>query len=201
MQNGSESTERCISRPSSNWRRAEGAYTVMKKLSLVLAMAAGFCAVMPAMAQASDVAQISKGTQVSNDRGFLADAAANNQWTVDIAKIAVVNAQSDRVRAFAQHEIETHPDLQGQLASFGVTLPKGFSGSQRKALQDLSNLRGAEFDKAYMTLTIAAHLRDVKSYGQAAQQAQNDQVRQFAAAKLTMLQEHLREAVEILRGL
>jgi len=61
----------------------------------------------------------------------------------------------------------------------------------------LSGLKGAEFDRAYMTHMVDDHEKDVKAFEQESQSGQDPEVKAWAAKQLPTLREHLSQAKSV----
>jgi putative membrane protein len=61
----------------------------------------------------------------------------------------------------------------------------------------LAKLKGAAFDKAYIAQTVKAHLQAVALFQKEGKAGQDQDVKAWAAKRLSMLQEHLKMASSI----
>jgi len=61
----------------------------------------------------------------------------------------------------------------------------------------LSGLKGAEFDRAYMAHMVEDHEKDVKAFEQESQSGQDPEVKAWAAKQLPTLREHLSQAKSV----
>ena len=73
-------------------------------------------------------------------------------------------------------------------------MPTTTTSSQERESDHLAKLSGPEFDKAYMEHMVKDHKKDVKEFQKAANDAQDPDVKAFAANTLPTLQEHLQMA-------
>src|SRR5205085_2385123 len=64
-------------------------------------------------------------------------------------------------------------------------------------MDKLSKLSGAEFDRAYMSMMVKDHKKDVKEFQDEANKGQDTDVKGFASTTLPTLQEHLRMAEDV----
>jgi len=76
-------------------------------------------------------------------------------------------------------------------SSKGVQLPDGKGLMNDATYLELKVLSGKEFDKAYVKAMVADHKDDVSSFEKQSADAQDPDVKSFAARTLPMLQEHL----------
>jgi putative membrane protein len=82
-------------------------------------------------------------------------------------------------------------------ASQHVGLPIELDPKHKQTDTRLAALSGKEFDKAYMQLMVQNHTKAVSEFQKEAANANDDTVKQFAAATLPVLQSHLQEAQQI----
>ena len=128
------------------------------------------------------------------DGKFLRHAAQGGMTEVTLGQMAADKAQSEAVRNFGQRMVTEHgkanQELQSLATAEGVTLPTEMN-SEGKALQKkLSTLSGAEFDQQYMKEMVKDHKKDVSSFKKQAEQAKDEDVKNWAAKTLPTLQEH-----------
>jgi putative membrane protein len=65
----------------------------------------------------------------------------------------------------------------------------------------LAKLKGAEFDKQYMTMQVESHNQAIKLYQAAEKDASDARIDQFAKKSLTSLREHHERAQALLKDL
>jgi putative membrane protein len=75
-----------------------------------------------------------------------------------------------------------------------VQIPQTLSPDKQQSLQKLQGMSGAEFDEAFSQEMVSGHQKAVQMYEQAAQSAQDPEIRAFAEEKLPTLREHLKLA-------
>ena len=64
-------------------------------------------------------------------------------------------------------------------------------------IEELSKLKGEEFDRAYMKEMVDDHEHDVEKFRQEAKEAKDPEVKSFAAKTLPTLEAHLRMAKDV----
>lgn len=130
-----------------------------------------------------------------SDRKFLQRAAADNQMEVAVSQMAAQKASHPDVKAFAQKLIDDHTSAVQQITqlaqSKGVQL--GEKGGH-KAGSRLSSLSGQEFDRAYMTMQVRHHQKDVAEFERQSKSNGDPEVRALAEKLLPTLREHLERA-------
>lgn len=130
---------------------------------------------------------------------FLASAAEDNALQLDAARLAAEKATSPEVKAFAQATLQSRSRVQDSLVQLaqrrGASLPGGPDKAGQRLLEKLRHQRGAEFERTYSQAMLQAHRAAVRSFEQATQSdAQDGEVKTFAAAELPLLRDHLRMA-------
>ncbi|MER7282241.1 DUF4142 domain-containing protein [Dactylosporangium sp. NPDC000244] len=146
------------------------------------------------------------GTAVSaQDRAFLNQAAQGAQFEVATGRLAANRAASAAVQSFGRRMVTDHGKELQQLQSLdqtlGVTLSSTPGTDQRNLTAIWTSVRGGAFDCSYAPAIYAAHGMDVHVFEQEAEHADNAQVRQFAAAQLPVLRQHLQLASKNLGNL
>lgn len=173
-------------------------------------MAAALVTGAPAFAQGGAQA---KGGKVDKS---LVEAAqklhASNQGETQAGQLGAQRAQSPEVKAFAERMVTDHQQNDQQLTqmaqSMGASLQgDAFTKKQRDAQKDLKSVEGksgAAFDKAYMSMMVKEHERDVKEVGKAAKdahKAQQTELASFLDQTHSHLQMHLDEAKRVQKSL
>jgi putative membrane protein len=162
--------------------------------------------------------QTGKGSQLSSsDERFVKEACQGGHMEVNMGKLGVQKAQSTEVKQFAQRLIDDHTkagtELKQIAASKGLTLPEkdhvtstandgdrtrvrdeDADKGHDKELKKLEGLSGAEFDRAFATMAVKDHEKDIKLFEKAAQKADDSELKAFAAKTLPTLREHLQQA-------
>lgn len=133
------------------------------------------------------------------DKSFMTDAAESGHAEINASKIALEKNRSPAVKDFAEAMIGDHTTVGDALAklaaSKNLTLPDGPSVMQKTKIAVLSKLDGATFDKQYAGIIgVSAHEDAVKLFKDAAANANDPDVKQFASETLPKLQHHLEMA-------
>ncbi len=96
-------------------------------------------------------------------QSFADTAAKSDAFEIAAAKLALTNASSPKVKAFANDMIKAHTGSTAKIkaaaakASPAITPDPTLTGEQNDDLADLGKLKGADFDKAYIDGQIDAH--------------------------------------------
>jgi putative membrane protein len=159
-------------------------------------------------ATASATTTGSTGGTVSNmtpaDKEFVSRAGMAGLYEVQAANLALQKSANESVREFAQRMLTDHSQANYELQELatvkGLALPTELSGSHKSAIDHLSGLSDAEFDKAYMQHMVADHRSDIAEFERASQTARDNDVRQWAAKILPILKSHATLAMQVAAG-
>jgi putative membrane protein len=151
---------------------------------------------------------------MSSDVEFIKKAAEGGMKEVEVGKLAQSRASDSNVKAFADRMVKDHGAANTELMSLakskGVMLPPspdrrsttadaakpepGARGTSGQRPDPLENLKGAEFDRAYMTKMVEDHEKTVQLFEQEATSGKDAEVKAWAAKTLPTLREHLSQA-------
>jgi len=151
---------------------------------------------------ASKAAPVVRGKKPpSADAPFIGTAAMDGLAEVEHGRLAAQNASSPEVKRFAQRMIDDHSKAGDELKRLAVqkeiTLATKLDDEHRAMHEQLAALKGAAFDKAYMSHMAKAHLEAVKLFQQEATAGQDSDVKAWASKTLPTLQEHVKLASSI----
>jgi len=132
------------------------------------------------------------GTLTSADRTFIENAMKGGRAEVAMGRMAVERASDPAVKQFGQMMIDDHSKANTELEALarqkGVSPPPEASDAKQS---QLANMRGDQFDKAYVSMMLADHQKDVAEFQKQARSASDPDVKNFAAKTLPTLQMHL----------
>lgn len=135
------------------------------------------------------------------DLAFINDAAPGGMAEVELGKLALSKAQNAEVKAFAQKMIDDHSkagdELKQLAAQKKVTLPPDVLPKHKEAMEKLSKLTGADFDREYVKAMVEDHEKDVTAFEAVSKTATDADVKAFAAKTLPTLKMHL----EMIKGI
>jgi len=117
------------------------------------------------------------------DKAFITKAARGGMMEVAMGKLAEQNGQSEDVKSFGQRMVSDHSKANEELKSIaekkGVKLPtKEPSGKWSS-------------DKAYMTMMVKDHEKDLAEFQKEAANGNDPEVKKFADNTAKVVQEHL----------
>jgi len=127
---------------------------------------------------------------------FLQRAAQASLLELRSGELAREKAGSAEVQAYADAMIEAHAATGQALGALaqqrGVQMPDALDRQSESLMRRLNELEGAEFEHEYARQMRQAQQQTIQLYEDAAQTAQDPQVRSFARAQLPVLRKHLK---------
>lgn len=137
-----------------------------------------------------------------SDKRFLKNAAEAGNFEIEGSKLALGKSKDADIQRFARMMTDDHAQAALKLKDLAtrrnVKLPKEPSLVQQAKLKYLEMRDGAKFDKSYAThIGVAAHEQAVKLFEDAAEDAEDADIKKFAADTLPVLKKHLEEAKRI----
>jgi putative membrane protein len=116
---------------------------------------------------------------------------------VELGKTAEKSAASQDVKSFGAMMVKDHTKANAELkalaASKNLTLPQVIGKEHQQMVNDLIKLKGAEFDKKYISMMVDDHKEDIKHFEKASQFMDAD-ISAFAKKTLPTLTIHLHSA-------
>lgn len=142
------------------------------------------------------------GDEKDDQAEFMVEAASGGMMEVTLGKMAASQATNAEVKAFGQMMVTDHTKANEELktlaAAKNVTLPDIIGDEHQNHIDKLSKLRGAEFDRAYMSHMVEDHEEDIEHFKEAANDNDYDaEVKAFASKTLPVLEKHLQRAKEV----
>ncbi|MCF0073658.1 DUF4142 domain-containing protein [Dyadobacter sp. CY261] len=137
-------------------------------------------------------------TNLEDDAEFAVAAADGSLIEVQLGELAQTNAANADVKKFGQTMVTEHSKASEELKTLAsqknITLPAMLSDDKQKKYDDLAKMKGAEFDKAYISYMVDDHKEDISEFEEAAKEAKDPDVKAWAEAKLPTLKHHLEMA-------
>ena len=131
-------------------------------------------------------------------RDFLAEAAQSSLFEIEASRIAVTRGASQALRRFAEatlrDRVSADTDLRQLAVSVGVVLPAHLRDDLQVRLGVLEQLRGSDFDRAYLrNVGVLAQEEALAAFERAANQ-DGERVQRFAAQQIPALRRNLERA-------
>jgi putative membrane protein len=135
------------------------------------------------------------------ERIFLKQVISNGRAEVKYSELAEKRSNSLKVKAFATRLILEHKKfgekLEEAARNLDVTVSKELDRGQKGAIDGLSRLSGAEFDRAYLARIIEDHERGVKAFENEVEKGNSEELKKLCNDALPRLQRHLKRAREL----
>jgi putative membrane protein len=141
-----------------------------------------------------------KNTGLKDDNDFAIDAADGGMLEVKLGELAQTNGSLDAVKKFGKAMVDDHSKANKELQELAnrknITIPLSLSDKNQKHYDDLSKKSGKEFDEAYTDFMVNDHKEDVEAFKKEAEKGNDQDLRSWAAGKLSTLEHHLQMAKE-----
>lgn len=132
------------------------------------------------------------------DAKFVRTAAQSGMAEVRMGQLLSEASQSKALRDFGQRLIKDHTKANQELiqiaATKGVSAPSQPAEKHEKMLEELSKMKGAEFDRAAQKHAVMHHQEDVQLFQKASESLQDPELKAFAQKTLPVLKQHLEMA-------
>jgi putative membrane protein len=150
----------------------------------------------------STIAANQQRTDKLLDKDFIAPAFTMSQAEVKASEMAESQANSPKVKAFAQRAAKDHTRLNEQLGQLAkdskVAVLAGTEKTTKDMLDRLSKMKGADFDREYLKTIIDDHEKAMQIFETQSKYGTDTKLNAFAASTLPQLRDHLREAQKLL---
>src|SRR5438067_1160972 len=150
------------------------------------------------------IASTSRSSAASNpnsDYHFISAASKGNRADVEVGKMMATKSKDMDVKKFAKMMVDDHSkalnELQQLAQSKNITLPDGVPDDAKDLQDKLNSESGNQLDKDYMDGMVQDHQKDIKDFQDASQNAQDNDVKQWASKMLPKLQQHLQKAEKV----
>ena len=126
---------------------------------------------------------------------------------VKLGKFAEEHAANDAVKKFGERMVRDHSLMNKELHEItskkGIKLAEGLDQKHQELMDELSKLKGSEFDRAYTKDMVSGHEKVIEQFEIEAKNGRDPDVKAWAEKWLPTLREHLklaREAVKDVKG-
>lgn len=166
----------------------------MKRIISAICCSALCC--LPALAQKAAAGGMT-------DQQFVNFAAQTDMLEAHLGQMAQNQADAQPVKDYAQMLVTDHTsDYQklGPLAAkMSLTTPNALDTEHNKLIDPFNKPNGKAFDKLYVHTMIEGHTKAIAIYKKEAADAQNADLKEYAAETLPTLQKHLDGAKDLLK--
>ena len=145
---------------------------------------------------------MSKNVPAASDTAWAQRAAQSSTAEVRLAELARLRTSNQAVNGLAQRLSDDHSKAGDELKQIatrkGIALPGAIESRHEALYERLSKMNGAEFDKGYVAAMVDEHRATVADYQHQADTSGDPELKSFAIKTLSILQEHLRIAENLL---
>jgi putative membrane protein len=188
----------------------------MKSISTVtgvLALSVALC--MPAAAQnattplersAPAASDTSRAKASKDTSSYVEKSAQGDLFELHSSELALKQAESADVKAFAQRMINDHTASSQALkagiqsANLDVKVPDKLDKAHEAKVNNLRKATGRDFDRLYMRDQLGAHKQALQIHKNYAEKGDNPVLKKTAANAAVIIEHHLAEAQEIAKG-
>ena len=143
----------------------------------------------------------SSTTLSKDDQEFAMKAAQGNMAEVNGGNTAAQKGTSADVKTFGNRMVSDHGKALDELKQLaqtkGIALPSDVNAEQKDEADKLSKLSGNAFDKEYADAMVKDHEKDAAEFDKASKNAQDPDLKAWAAKTLPVIQDHLKMAKEM----
>ncbi|EOR96137.1 putative outer membrane protein [Arcticibacter svalbardensis MN12-7] len=155
----------------------------------------------PSSYDASTTVHDASDTSSNFNTTFAVKAGAGGMMEVELGTIAQQNAKSPRVKGFGAMMVKDHTkankELMALATSKGITIPSTMPVEMQNHINEMKKMKGADFDKHYMSMMTDDHKEDIDLFEKASKNAPDADIKAFATKTLPVLNTHLDSAKAI----
>jgi len=137
----------------------------------------------------------------SADEKFIQEEAAAGVALVKLAELGAKRASRADVKAFAGMIVTDHTKANAELATLAgsksVELSSEVDSKHADTYEELEAENEKDFDKEFLSVIVSGHKKCVKNFEDAAEDAEDSEVKLWAAKMLPALKAHLQKAEEL----
>ena len=129
---------------------------------------------------------------------FLTIAAEEQQVAIALGQLAAQRAKNDRVKEFGSKMVEDHKKVRREAEEWAskhqVPLAAKLTPEDKQKVDDLSQLSGHEFDRAYMNFALQNHETTLEQFHQHLETMRYPDLREWFTSMLPVLKAHRDQA-------
>ena len=145
--------------------------------------------------------------EATTNQTFIRAADQIDLAEVKLGKFAEEHAANDAVKKFGERMVRDHSLMNKELHEItskkGIKLAEGLDQKHQELMDELSKLKGSEFDRAYTKDMASGHEKVIEQFEIEAKNGRDPDVKAWAEKWLPTLREHLtlaRDAVKDVKG-
>ena len=141
-----------------------------------------------------------------NDAEILTLVSHSNSAEIASSKLALEQARSPQVKAYAQDMIKAHTAMEQEGSKLAASLGVGTADTDKaedsredksEELDELREARNEQFDKAYMKFQVEAHEKTLKMLQDQQERAQSAELKAMITRAIPQVQQHLTRAEQL----
>lgn len=133
-----------------------------------------------------------------DDRQFVLEAASGGMAEAELGRLAQKRAMSPEVKSFAKMMVNDHTRANKELARIATKkkfpLPTAVTSEQKKTYNELSELKGKDFDEKFMEVMVQEHDKTIDLFQKVVDKGEDSELRAFAGKTLPTLKKHYEHA-------
>jgi putative membrane protein len=139
--------------------------------------------------------EVASNKPTAMEKMFIKKAADGGMTEVELGRLAAEKGGSDEVKDFGNEMVKDHSKINDSLkevaTKMNVTVPSEISAKHHAAVEKMSGLSGAAFDKAYVAAMVTDHEKDIAEFEKADKEVKNADLKKFIEDALPMMKNHL----------
>ncbi len=138
-------------------------------------------------------AQVSK-----KDTKFAVCASELAQFEARAGKLAQLNGANEEIKSLGRLMAGEHDKMNQELKVLAdkkkiTCIPAMLSSKDQKKYDELTRLRGKDFDKKYAKSMVKSHEKAIGIYKEQAKKGDDAELKSWASSKVTMLESHKKQ--------
>lgn len=129
---------------------------------------------------------------------FLTIAVEEQQVAIALGQLAAQRAQNERVKEYGSKMVEDHKKVRREAeqlaAKHQVPLPTKLTPEDKQKVEELSQLSGHEFDRAYMNFTLHNHETALEEFQRHVETMRYPDLREWFNSTLPIMKAHRDQA-------
>ncbi len=173
-------------------------------LWLVQACSSASEATMGADTAATDTSSVSTPGFIP-DTVFMAKAAIGGMAEVELGNMAMAKSTNENVKSVANMIVEDHKKANEELMTIAkeknFVLPTTLDAEHQAMSDNLRDLTGTAFDKAYIDAMVTAHQKNLDMMQDESEHAADAKLKDFATKTSPVIQMHLQQVQKVQGGI
>jgi len=129
-----------------------------------------------------------------SDAKFVTEAASGGMTEVILGKIAQEKSSNAKIKEFGAMMVTDHSKANDELTALAksknITIPTAPGADDQKMIDDLNKKTGADFDKAYVSMMVDDHKKDIGKFEDVQKNSKDADLKAFATKTLPVLKKH-----------